>query len=200
MAVVLSPCYKSFILALSAPLRAQFRQLLYLCQGMVKAEITKQLAMIGRNDITAAYYKIAADQINNFLRPIEAAMNVIPFSELQGCTEGTILQGNLLLIYYQKKSFAQDLTYRVAQNGFASTYATQISNNLQKSLEKITSVLEALDDLSSQILTIGNHVRVYSTNQTGVISGISGNDVTVTLDSPLTGSVTRPAGDMGRIA
>jgi hypothetical protein len=166
---------------------------------MVKAEITKQSAMIGRNDITAAYYKLAADQINNFLRPLEEAMNVIPFSELRGCAEGSILQGNLLMIYYQKKSFAQDLSYRVAQNGFASTYATQVSNNLQKSLEKITSTIEALDDLSSQILSIGSHVRVYSTNQTGIISGISGNDITVTLDFPLIGSIIRPPGDLGRI-
>lgn len=200
MSVALSPCFRSFMLALSDPLRTQFRQLLYLCQGMVKAEINKRVATIGRNDITAAYYKTAADQINNFLRPIEQAMNVIPFSDLQGCTEGTSLQGNLLLIYYQKKSLALDLAYRFAQNGFASTFANQGRERLEKALDKITATIEALDDISAQTITIGSHVRIYSTNQTGVVSNIlPGQQVVITLDFPLVGSITRPAGDLGRI-
>lgn len=200
MAVVLSPCFRSFILALNAPLRAQFRQLVYLCQGMVKSEITKRVALIGRNDVTAAYYKIAADQINNFLRPIESAMNLIPFSELQGCTEGTQLQGNLLLIYYQKKTFALDLAYRFAQNGFASTYANQAREQLENALDKITAVLAALDVISQETVSVGSHVRVYSTNQTGsIVTIFPDNSVEVNPDVPGP-HVIRPAGDVGRIA
>ncbi len=156
--------------------------------------------MISRNDVVVGYYKIAADQINNVLRPIEQAMNLIPFSTLQGCTEGTELQGNLLLSYYQKKALALDLGYQVAQNGFASNYVNGQYLKFQKALDKITSVMQYMDDLSLQIISVGNHVRIYSTNNTGVVTGISGNDVTVILDAPLIGSVTRPSGDMGRIA
>jgi hypothetical protein len=200
MAVILSPCFKSFILALNSPLRAQFRQLLYICQTMLKAELTKQVAMISRNDVVVGYYKLAADQINSVLRPIEQAMNLIPFSTLQGCTEGTALQGNLLLAYYQKKALAQDLSYQVAQNGFASAYVNHQYEQFQKALDKITSVMQAMDDIGLLTIAVPDHVRIFSTNNTGIISSITGNNVTVTLDAPLIGTVTRPAGDIGRIA
>lgn len=199
MAVALTPCFKSFILALNAPLRSQFRQLLYICQTMLKAELTKQAAMISRNDVVVGYYKLAADQINNALRPIEQAINLIPFSELRGCTEGTELQGNLLLTYYQKKALALDLSYQVAQNGFASTYVNGQYEKFQRALDKITNVLEALDVIGLLTISIGNHVRVFSINKTGVVSNIlAGNQVVVNPDD-LSPSVTRPAGDVGRI-
>lgn len=166
---------------------------------MLRAELAKQVAMIGRNDVVVGYYKNAVDQINNSLRPIEKAMNLIPFSELQGCAEGTALQGNLLEIYYQKKNLALDTGYRIAQNGFVSAYANQQYSNFLKALDKITNVIQFLDDFSLLTVSMGNHVRVYSTNQAGVVTGILGNDITVTLDAPLVGSVIRPSGDIGRI-
>src|ERR1700693_6227882 len=155
MAVVLSPCLQSVIVALSSPIRAQFRQLLYVCQTMLKAEIAKQVATIGRNDIVVGYYKKAVDQLNNVLRPLESEMNLIPFSALKGCTEGTILQGNLLMIYFQKKSLSLDFGYKIAQNGFVSAYANQQYSNFNKALAKITDVIQSLDDLSLQTISLG---------------------------------------------
>jgi hypothetical protein len=194
----LSPCLKAFVLALSAPLRAQLRTLLYTAQGILKAQIAQNVALLGRNDISKALYKNAVDQIESYLRPIEQAMNLIPFSDMAGCVEGNVMLSNVQNIYFQYKGKAQDFAYKYAQYGFASTYATKTQDELINALNQITGILDQLDNLGSSLVTIGTRVQVYSINKIGTVTGLpSGNQVTVTLDIPPPATITTGAGDVG---
>lgn len=181
MAVVLTPCMRAFLMALTTPLRAMFRQLLYTLKMMMEAELSKLAAIVGRNDVVAQMYKAAMDKAEDFLSPIESVLNQLPLDSLKGCGEGNALLGNGLNIYYDKKAQLQDLAYKYAQYGFASNYVAAARENYQKVLDKIDDVITYIDELAMAQVETGGTARVARTGQAGEVLDKNLSTMEVTL-------------------
>lgn len=193
----ISPCLRAWIYSLTAPLRGQLREILYMIKKMIEAKLAMMSALVGRNDVIAAYYQISANRINDFLKPIENMLGALPLEKLKGCNDGSQLFANIENRYWDYKAIAEDLSYKYAQFGFASNWSNKIKEELQLQLDRIDQVIDYLDSLISGTLSLGARVRIYETNQTGTVTSVGVSTVNVNLD--VGGSVTVPAGDVGII-
>ena len=193
----ISPCLKAWIYALTTPLRSYLRQTLYMVKKLIEAKLATLSALVGRNDVIAAYYQNSINRINDFLKPIENMLASLPLEKLKGCNDGSQLFGNLENRYWDYKAIAEDLSYKYAQFGFASNYSNRLREELQLQIDRIDQVIEYLDSLASGGLSVGARVRVYETGQSGTITSIGVSTADVNLD--VGGSVTVPNGDIGVI-
>ena len=161
---ILSECMKGFINVLTARARQQFKALLYSYKQLLQIELAKLSAMIGRQDILQGLYKNAIDGFEEVLRPIEAALSQIPFTEFKACPGVIGNFGDIQNIYFDKKSELRTFTYKYAQLGFASTYFEDLRNKIENKLDSVNAIIEFLDDLASFQLEVGDPVTVYTSN------------------------------------
>lgn len=178
----LSGCLTTFITALSTYARSQLRQILMMAKTFLEIKLNTLNAFVGRNDVTAQFYKQTMDQIDNLLAPIEDGLSIMPVSDLSQCIEGNSLFGNIKQSYSDLKNIAQDYAFKYAQYTFASTYSNKLREELQNQLNQIDNVLNFLDSLATGELAVGNRVRLYETQQKGSIVAINYLASTVEVD------------------
>lgn len=194
--VVLSGCLKVFIAGLTTILRAQLRTILLTIKKLIEAKLATLNAFVGRNDVIAQQYKTMSDQLDNFLKPFEDKLNMLPISNLSGCIEGVELFNNIQKSYFDYKAQAQDLSYKYAQFGFASNYSNKLKEELQLQLDKVEAVLNYLDTLATGGLGIGSRVRIYESGNLGTVTAIN-PDASVDVLRDIGGTETVGAAGVG---
>lgn len=194
--VNLSGCLKVFIYGLTNIVRAQLRTILVTIKKVIEAKMATLNAFVGRNDVIAQQYKTMSDQLDDFLKPFEDKLNMLPVSNLSGCIEGVELFNNIQKNYFDYKAQAQDLSYKYAQFGFASSYTNKLRDELQLQLDKIEAVLDYLDTLATGGLSVGSRVRIYESGNLGTITAIN-PDASVDVLRDISGTETVGASGVG---
>lgn len=201
MAVNLSKCFAAFILALAAPVRAKLRQLLFTIKIMMEAKLAVLKSLVGRNDIIAQTYKTTMDQLQAFVKPIEDTLALIPLDTLNGCNEGVNVFGSIDDMYFEYKAKFEDVSYKFAQIGFASAYASMLEEKIEKEIEKLEQLIIYIDELAVKYVNVNTKIRNYSTGDSGTVSSVAGTSVTYTKDPEFGGGdQTLEAGKVGPIA
>ncbi len=195
--MAVSSCFSAFLLALTSPVRAQLRALLFTSKTLIEIELSKLSALVGRNDVVAQTYRNVMNQIEAVTDPMEEALAAVPWARFSGCPELENVLSNLENTYFTKKHEYEDLAFKNAQSVFLATNTEKLREDLQLRLDKFTEIIEFIDLLIISALSPGTRVRVYSTGQLGTISSIDGSLVTVSLD--VGGSTQVGAGDVGEV-
>lgn len=195
--MAVSDCFRAFLLALTTPIRAQLRQLLFSSKILIEIQLSQYAALAGRQDLTKYGYKAVMDQIETVIEPIEDTLALIPWASFNYCPEVASVLGNVENAYFDKKFELEDLAFKYAQLTFLSTHTENLREELQLQIDKLDELIAYIDNLIVNTILPGVRVRVYSSGELGTVQSKIDSQVTVALD--IGGTVEVGAGDVGEV-
>jgi hypothetical protein len=146
--------------------QSQFRALIDTIRTLILVEKGKIRAKAMMFDNSTGIKKLLERGITDIeilLKPVENAINSLPFSEFQNCPELASVLGDIQDTYFSYKDELLKKTYKHAQYVYAVTYYSDLEITLDAQLKRMEEIIDYLDNLTSIQYAPEQTVYVYIT-------------------------------------